>query len=512
MLKLRIRIIGIMSFLLFMSICMAAQSIRWQLKPSDYSTISRFGPDMYQVVKAGKTGLIHSDGSVIIPVSYDQITGFYENKALVLVNESGKKRVLGVLTDRGDYTPFTGKYYTISGQSFYSDNMLSVEDANGQKGYLNERGIAKLGFDGKWSAIVPFTEGHAAVFSGKGNKDRKYHLIDKDGDEARFVIGVGSVYGGTNVYKGKALVWDENGKFYEFDVKSGRCTSTKKPTISNGQSDYLFCFPSISGRGIAPPFSSLPSGHTGLAPVVKDGLYGYSTANKEILPCQFVEASSFEDNMAIVNLQEKYGILRYEEGGTDFSLSVPQPHLEYTSGKSVKCSFVLEKTEACSLDNLEVTVSDNVNGESIYSTNTADLYTFVIKPDFPNRSYTINVVSDGLRLWSGQVSYTFKKKEEQHLRASLSISSNKADENDKVYVYATITNSGTEPVTAIVTMTGSSTFNPISRSVSVGAGSSTQVTSFFKVTHTVQNQYVEVKTSKGGHDRKNDLTLIQFYF
>ena len=38
------------------------------------------------------------------------------------------------------YTSFSGKYYTLAGQAFYSDGMLSVSDSNGKPGYLDENG------------------------------------------------------------------------------------------------------------------------------------------------------------------------------------------------------------------------------------------------------------------------------------------------------------------------------------------------------------------------------------
>lgn len=98
-------------------------------------------------------GIIHSDGSVVIPVSYDRITDFYEGRALVIANDNGKERVLGSLSDKGMYTSFSGKYYTLAGQAFYSDGMLSVSDSNGKPGYLDENGTAVLGFDGSWTRL-----------------------------------------------------------------------------------------------------------------------------------------------------------------------------------------------------------------------------------------------------------------------------------------------------------------------------------------------------------------------
>lgn len=508
-----IKKIGILTLLILLSLGTTAQTIVWKLKPTDYSGIERFGPDLYQVKKDGKIGLIRSDGSVVIPIGYTEMTGFYEHKALVLNDESdsdGNPRILGYLTDEGRYVQFFSSYFSLKGLAFYSDGMLPVNDAKGRRGYLDERGSSVLGFDGKWSSIMPFTEGHAVVFTGKKG-DLKYHLIDKDGNYARFLLGNGiELYGGKNVYNGKAMVWDTNGKFYNYDVLTGKCSSSKQP--ANKQNDYLYCFIDITGRGKTAPYNTFPVGHKGLEPVAEGGMYGFTENGKVILPYQFSQATPFEDGLAIVNLQGQYGILRYVRGGEDFAVSVPKSHFVYDEGGSVDCAFQLTVPEAWSRENLEVAVVDKVNGEQVTLEKSAGIYSFKLKPNNTERSYNISVASEGLALWSGEASYTFKKKEVQNLRASLSIGATKADANDKVYVTATITNPGKEAVTATISMTGSSAFNNVSRTETIAAGGSTKITSYFTVTsNTLKDQHVSVSTSKGGRDSKSGLTLTPFY-
>ena len=87
----------------------------------------------------------------------------------------------------------------------------------------------------------------------------------------------------------------------------------------------------------------------------------------------------------------------------------------------------------------------------------------------------------------------------------------KRNDVNKVYVYATITNPGSESVTATVSISGSSSFNSISKTITIGAGASTQIGSYFKIQHTIKNQHVEVRTSKGGYASKTGLTLMGFY-
>lgn len=48
------RKIGIVIFFVLIPLQITAQSIVWQLKPTDYSDITRFGPNLYQVEKGGE--------------------------------------------------------------------------------------------------------------------------------------------------------------------------------------------------------------------------------------------------------------------------------------------------------------------------------------------------------------------------------------------------------------------------------------------------------------------------
>lgn len=508
----RQRNIGMVALLFLLSLSVTAQNIVWQLKPTDYSEIVRFGPDIYKVTKGGKFGFIHSNGDVLVPVICERITDFYEGKALVLGSETDKEgfpQVLGYLTDKGKYVPFDGIYFALKGLEFYSDGLLPVNDAKGRRGYLDGKGMSELGFDGRWSGVMPFSEGHAVVFTGKKD-NRKYHLIDKNGNNVRFLLGNGiELYGGTNVFNDKVILWDTNRKFYSYNVLTGKCSSVKEP--SNKQMDYLYCFMDVSNRGKTIPTYSFPEGQEGLQPVCQGGLYGYSENGKVILPCQFSQATAFVDGLAIVSLQGQKGILRMVRGGSDFSLSISKSHFVYDPGSSVSCDFHLVVPEVWNSRNLEVTVTDQTTGKRVETENNAGTYSFRLKPDSKERNYDISIASEGLALWSGSASYTFKKRE-MDLRASLAVGPTKADKDDRVYVYATITNPGSEAVTATISMTGSSSFTSVTKTETIGAGGSVKVSSYFTVkSGTLKNQHVSVSTSRGGHDSKTGLNLTPFY-
>lgn len=501
--------IGIVALLSVLSLSMTAQNIVWQLKPTDYTDIKRFGPDLYQVEQNGMKGLIHSDGSVVIPVSYAEIMGFYEHKALVLGSETDKDnkypRVLGYLTDDGQYVPFKEKFYAL--YKFYSEDMLPVADAKGNRGYLNERGIPWIGFiGGHLKSLKPFSEGYAVVEDNKGRR-----LIDKRGNRLSIITGTNAgLVDARSVYQGKAYVFDTDKKCYVYTISTKKCERFDTP--KNISSDYLYRFSFLTGCSKTLPVTTFPAGEIGLSPKQESHYYGYSVGDKVILPAQFSAATPFEDGLAVVDLNGQKGILRYVQGGSDFAVSIPKSHFVYEPGNSVNCSFDLTVPEVWNHGNLEVAVVDKASGETVETENRAGAYSFLVKPNSAKHSYSITVASEGLSLWSGEISYTYKKIE-MNLRASLSIASTRANKDYQVPVTATITNPGSEPVTVTITMKGSSSFKDSSWSKTIDAGGSVQVSSYFEVTGgTLKNQYVSVQTSKGGgFDKKEGLTLTPFY-
>ena len=492
----------LVSFLSAGKLC--AQTVIWQMMPEDYTEINRFGHGMYKVVRHGKLGLIRPDGTTIVPVEYDAITSFYEHKALVIKDENGKERVAGCLRDDGKYISFPNRYYTLVGQCFYSDGLLSVSDENGMVGYIDEKGGAVLGFDGRYDKIKPFSEGYAAVF-----KKKKYSLIDKTGRKVAFIIGIGEVYGGTNIYDGIAYIWDTDGQFYKYDVASGKCRKASQP--SDTQWDYLYCFSGVSGRTKKVPYVDLPQGAMGLSPISTNGKMGYAVNGKTILPCQFSAATAFEDNLAVVRLNDKCGLLRYVDSPSGFSLFVPQTQLLYSSGNSVTCSFSLSKPLAWNDKKLEVEAKDKSVGELAAVKQDANNYAFCLEPQTTEKKYDVFVHAEGLELWTGQISYTFKKRQEVALNISLEVNGSKADEHDMIPAIATVTNLGNESVTAVVEMSGSSTFVPVSKTVTIVAKGTAQVESYFLVKKTSTDQFVHVTTSKGGKASKVGLSFEGFY-
>ena len=389
------------------------QTVIWQMHPSDYNQIERISSNMFKAVRNGKTGLINADGTIVAPIVNDNISDCYEHKALITSNDGHGERITGCLTDNGVYYGYATKYYTLNGQKFFSDGLLSVADENGKLGYIDDRGNQIIGFEGKYSRIKPFTEGHAAVM-----KNKKYVLINKDGDEMRFVYskGVGAAIAGcTNVYNGKAYVYDEYGgsdrSFFIYDavrksdlVKTGR--------IKNTAMDYLYCYQSVSGRAKEVPFVKMEaySGMKGLTASLVNGKYGYMSGNSTIVPCQFSSATQFEDDLSIVSINGQIGILKFVDGAS-FDVTVPAAKHDFYAGNSVICSFNLSIPGCWQGKNIEVILKD-INGSAISATNNSETYTFSVKPSVSGvLEYSIVVNGEGLCLYESKINYTFNKRE-----------------------------------------------------------------------------------------------------
>lgn len=500
------------------------QAIRWEMKPRPYASIERYGMGLFEVKSAdGKIGLIRSDGTELFPPTADQISPFFNHMAVVLRAVGGRYQILGVLHDDGSYNAFSATYYIIKRQIFFSEGLMTVIDGNGRYGYINDLGAPVLGFDGKWTEIAPFTEGFAAVTGPSGFK-----LINNKGREVPIVLGLDEIGGGTNVYSGKAVIWNAYGdKFYSFDVKSQK--SSKINTPRDLKLDYLHCLQSFTNRAGNPPYVKVAAetGPVGLQPVQSESMWGYRDDDRVYLPAQFAQARPFIRDIAIVQLGSAWGLLRWEAQGAPFSTYKEEGTLKYKEGQTLPLTFRLDVPAAWQNQPLEVRVIDSETGAEIENKVNAAAYTFNYKPKGTKRSFQVSVASEGLQLWNGDVAYSFHKEVEEVIAPAskdivqkpvntepvirIVVSGTKANALDQVPVTAIVTNPTQSELSVMVTMTGSEAFVGNTTTITLPPGSSAEVVSHFKVTEKVTNQRVEVTTSLGGKAQITVKELFPFY-
>ena len=370
------RYISILSILIMSASGCVCQTVVWQMQPSDYTTVTPFTGNLLRVEKNGKTGLIKTDGSMVTTEMGDDLSLFYDGKALLTINEAKGKRVLGCVTAEGTYHAFSKRYYTLKEQEFYSDDVLSVADENGRLGYVDKYGNTVTGFDGRFDVIKPFVDGHAAVF-----KNKKYHLIDKSGVTKLFTFsGIAELYGGVNAYNNKVYVWDTEGRFYVHDlVNGGPCKKVKTPNNPTTV-DYLYRFSSVTGQ-------------------TKEVPYNKPTA-------------SLPTDMELKTVNGRIGILRHISGESfSSSIKAGSERQNFYSGDKVKCAFSLNVPSVWQGKNLSITFTDR-NGQEV-STDVQDYnFSFSVLPEkTESRTYTIKVVGEGLELYEGNLTFNFEHKE-----------------------------------------------------------------------------------------------------
>lgn len=483
-----------------------AQYVYWQMPPRSFSSLERMGHGMYKVEQAGKIGVINGSGNIIMPIEFDGIESFYEDCAIVVNKEGQCELIVGVMTGDGRFIRFPKKYYAIPNQKFFSDGLLTVSDEKKRLGYIDVDGNEVLGFSKGYTKIKPFTEGYAAVFRGNNG----YQLISQSGTPCRIILGLGEIYGGTNVCNGKAVVWDSDGIVYEYFPAAGN--SKKIGKLKSKTLDYLYCLTSISGRTKQIPYQISDKGKEGISPIMENGKYGFSYEGHVLISPQFNTATPFIDDISVVSINGQYGLLKYSNTGSAFSIIAEKKYYEYAPGTDVTCKFHLNVPKEWSGSGFEVLIKERETGRILSTVRRGGDYSFKCMPQNGSQTYDIDVTSGGLSLWSGSETYTFKKVNPmKSLVVSVSVKNDKADVKDQCWVVGSVHNPNSQSITVTIKMRGSTSFAEKTETVTIPAGGIHKITSYFTVKKILQNQSVSITTSKGGNATKTGLDLIPFY-
>lgn len=488
--------------LLLMSIVGSkAQTVLWELSPTDaYTKIDPFTSGLFQVKdQAGKMGYIDAVGKIVVPIENDAVTGFYDGKALLLCQEGERQRINGYLTIEGRYQPFTTAFYTLDGQEFFSEGMLTVEDEKGYKGYIDLQGRKVFGFTKKYHYIKPFHEGYAAVCIDEYRGVPLFFPYDKKGIPLELASNPPEQgdYTMTNFDQGLAyaLFANSNSKVYSYS-KEGQWKLFSTDGF-NAPDDFLYRY----GRNEDISYQSMPQPvpDTEVQLTSSNQLYGFLLNNgKPLLPCQFTAATPFADHLSVVHLQGRIGILRYAPTSSPFTLSTPQQPIDYYAGQSVNCAFTLSVPSEWNNQGLHLTLSDGE--QTVYNSEGGGNHQFVVSPQAPFQSYQLHVKAGDLLLWSDSASYTFNK-----LYYPLGVTISIPEENDRKNYYValdnennipvliTVSNPNDEELSVTISATGSSTFvAPRATTATIGAHKSATVTAHF---HVEKRQHTEQSVS-----------------
>lgn len=501
------------------AVTLYAQVVTWAVKPGTYSKIEPCWDNLYFVYdNNNNTGIINGDGHVVVPLEASRITGFYGGVALVLKQDGGQERILGILSTDGTYSRVDGIYYTIPYQEFFSEGFLTVLNQGRLAGYMNANGVVVKSFN--TSFVSPFSEGYAVV-----GENEDYSIVDKRFNTLKIMLGtVSQVYGGSNVCNGIAIVWDGNGKFYNFDVNNGTCKKTSEPRSLDY--DYLYCFSAISKRSENVPYEQIKRPAQSLSTILQDGKYGYAdTSGKTILPCQFEQAEDFYGDYAIVKSDGKYALLSLH-GTTETFNAVAGSEIKYrkSAGKRLSHKFSISVPSYWNAGDVGVNVKDE-SGIPVDITNSNGTCEFKSDGATGTKKYHVEINNDGLKLWSGDIAYKYKVEADpvvvqetishpignfKPLTVTIKAGNTQADKNNQCHVIATVSNPNSDAITATVTITGTNLLESVSKKITIPAHGKQEIRTYFTVKKAVSGQRVTVSTSAGGTASLDGLQLIPF--
>lgn len=491
--------------LLGMSYYTMAQTADWLVSPK-YEKISYFGPQMYKVTINGKVGIIGTDGRVILQPEYDAINLFYEGRAVFVNREDNGWKLMGVLSDNGNVQYCSGDYYLLKDYMFYSEGFLTVRNADGLYGYLNEK--CEKAFPFTEDIVYPFSEGFAVVGEGEN-----FHWLDTSGNEIYLRLSNGgSPYGGTNFYNGQAYLWDEDGVFFILDANG----KTRKIPSRELVVDYLYRPDSDYGLNVT--YESYEAKYSSQwLPEERDGQWSYlNTAGKLLTPFQYDEVQKFISGSAIASVDGKYGILHVVDDKSTFSTKTKKSNHIFSAGGICNCEFQLFVPEKWQGQPINVILKDPDSGNEVsIKKHGSNNFQFSYKPNSDlkeeDKTFKIEVKNNGIQLWQGEETFIFQQRTK--LTSSIRLNNSDANANDKCLVTATIKNPSSIDVTTTITLSGGGNkakFESRTVTLTIPAHSSRTISSSFLVKNVELNGWCAVSTSDGTSARRGNLELRPF--
>lgn len=248
-----------------------------------------FSGDRYS--ENGKYGIVDSLGNFVLPMEYQSVGKFYEGLARVM-----KGNMYGFVDTNGRMV--VECKYDLAG--FYSAGLVNV-CYNNKWGYIDKAGNVAVPID--YSYAEAFYEGLARV-----QLNGKYGFIDNTGKEvialeydfvSRFVGGYAIVRKDDNDEFKFGLI-DKTGKVVVPIEHSWVDWDGKGPLLVCEGEEYSF-IDINTNKQIAGGFDSASLFSEGLASVRRDNRSGYiDLSGKEVVPCRYVRAYDFVEGLAIV--------------------------------------------------------------------------------------------------------------------------------------------------------------------------------------------------------------------
>lgn len=301
-------------FFLVLFLCMGLSETqaqpKWLIKPGTYEQISFLSDNLLKVKEKGRVGVIDNQGNVLLPTEYDSIFPMYQGVAIATKYKAPHWYVAGTVVNQNNRVyayQFQATYsFWYEKYPFFSENYLVVVDTKtGRSGFMDVRGKL-LGGSTSLEAAAPFSEGLAWV---KYNNQLFY--MDKNCQKHIPEFGGVAYNARTNFKNGQAIIEDDFGNMY---VTNRNFSSRSK---FNGilETDYLYCYDASRTAPLDFPVDKITYNKNAPQPYKNNKLYGYRTDKDLFIQPQFLNASKFVGDLAIVEQTKgKWGVVTASNG------------------------------------------------------------------------------------------------------------------------------------------------------------------------------------------------------
>lgn len=321
-----------------------AQIAKWLVRPS-YDHIEMTDSGLLKVVSGGKEGLLSVEGREVLPIEFDSISSFKEDRALLF--KDGK--FYGITDLQGRIIPLQENGYKLPhGAAHFHSGYLLVK-RNQQFYFIDKEGNQAYG---PYAEAYPFFNGYACVKSyvdyQKNPEETFYDCIDTDGNplqlhdvdkedinfmssfnerkaiiviKKRFYVIDSDAYNLTPISTDsttnkKSLVVSEDKEIQVHKGEDGYLVAAKNGTFVF---DHFMCLKVMELPGNEPVAFDFP-----VAPKRKftsvfnqisgNNRSGITFGGETLLPPQFDDILHMEGKLAIVKADGKCGVITVDEG------------------------------------------------------------------------------------------------------------------------------------------------------------------------------------------------------
>lgn len=346
------------SVLVIIGIVSQAQIAKWILHP-EYDSVELLDNGMFKVRQGKKFGLMSKDDKKILEIKYDSIADFSEGKALIF---NTKDEVVGFTNEEGKVTNISGNGLQVINDYPYFSCGQVVLYGEGDYYLVNEKGELSQ----PYAYAQPFFYRRAAVRIYKDllkKNDTYWAYMNSENGTVSPIRGFDNdgINFLSSISMGKSIVAYKK-KFYEYDVKTGNTTllvtdpANPKKTVVTAQGSEV----QIVTRGSDNPGYSVMTktaqfefdefmrlqkrrykgeGDFKLFEIDEEEPIEYTTSlnayseiggrlsgilfdnNEQLLPPQFNDVGELRNDMAVVKLRDKWGIIEMDRSN-DFVFSI----------------------------------------------------------------------------------------------------------------------------------------------------------------------------------------------